>query len=181
MNGLTRIQKVSRMLRFILMAVMVLLPVVSLVCWLSFNILPTSVDVLNLRSIPIEVQRNLSLHSRLLCFAASFIPICVQMVGIVVLMRLFKLYEQMLFFSDANVACFRKLGKVLLAQAIAGVLYVPLLSLAITMDNPPGQRRLAVGFDSLDVTALVVGIMVIVISWVMEEGRKIQDEHLYTV
>ncbi len=181
MNELLKIQKVSKVLRAVLTVILVLLPVVSFVCWINFNNIPPHIDMLNLRALPFVTPQSLSLHSRLLCFAASLIPLCVEMAGIVILIRLFRLYERMSIFNATNVACFRKLGKILLAQALAGVLYIPLLSLAITMDNPPGTRRIAIGIDSLDMTALVAGTMIIVISWVMEEGRKLEDEQLHTV
>jgi hypothetical protein len=52
----------------------------------------------------------------------------------------------------------------------------PLMSVAITVHNPLGRHMLSIGLESPDVTALLVGAILAVITWVMEEGRKLQEE-----
>jgi len=51
-----------------------------------------------------------------------------------------------------------------------------LLSVILTMGKPPGQRLLVVGLDSGDFTGVFVGVVVLIISWVMDEGRKIEED-----
>ncbi|MCP4221111.1 MAG: DUF2975 domain-containing protein [bacterium] len=49
------------------------------------------------------------------------------------------------------------------------------------MQNPPGQRILRIGFGSDDITKLVIGLLIILVSWIMNEGRELQEEQQYTV
>lgn len=46
---------------------------------------------------------------------------------------------------------------------------------------PPGQRYFSLEFGSADLTALLIGGVLAVIAWVMEEGRKLQEEQDLTI
>ena len=96
-------------------------------------------------------------------------------------MRLFRLYEQGQIFRDSNVRCFRNLSRVLIWWFAAGIVQKSLLSIALTLHNPPGQRIITVELGSPDLTALLLGAILAVIAWVMEEGRKLQEDQDFTV
>jgi hypothetical protein len=51
-----------------------------------------------------------------------------------------------------------------------------LLGIALTLDNPPGKRLLVIGLDGGDFTGVFVGLVILIIAWVMEEGRKIRED-----
>ena len=42
--------------------------------------------------------------------------------------------------------------------------------------NPLGPRTIALAFNGEDLTTLVLGIAVLLISWAMDEGRRIKEE-----
>lgn len=86
-------------------------------------------------------------------------------------------YEVGAIFTQANALCYYQLGKLLffdalLMQPISGGLWV----LATTLSNPVGQRCIRISFGTPNVMALLMGLLVIFISWVMLEGSKIQEE-----
>jgi hypothetical protein len=68
------------------------------------------------------------------------------------------------------------MGWALIVLVVAETLSESLLSIVLTVANPPGQRMLTVGFSSRDFTTLVLGIAVLLISWAMDEGRRIAEE-----
>ena len=53
--------------------------------------------------------------------------------------------------------------------------------MALTMHNPPGHHIVRVGLSSDNIIVLLIGIVVVLIAWVMEEGRKLQEEQRLTV
>ncbi len=117
----------------------------------------------------------------LLGFLVSMIKGSIIMYGIWVLHRLFGCYEKKIFFNRETVACFKKISTALIWWVVAGILTDPLLSLILTMNNPPGQHAVAISFQSADLTALVVGGVLSVMAKVMDSGRKLQEEAELTI
>lgn len=85
----------------------------------------------------------------------------------VILNNLFRLYERSIFFSAKNVNYIRFLGCYLMIDWLAGYL---------TQSSPHERGAVTVTF-----TELFIGFLVIFIAWVMDEGRKIQEEQELTV
>ena len=177
-DNLQRIRRASRRLQRVLQVCLVLVPSVSLVLWLLINVVPQTMQS---SVLPHYVQLPLPLWGRLLGFLASMVPGGVVMYGIVVLMRLFRQYEEGRVFGPENVRCFRSLSRILVLWFVASILSVPVKSLVLTLHHPPGQHYLELSLGSPDLTALLVGLVVGVIAWVMEEGRKLQEEQDYTI
>ena len=173
-----RIQRASRRLRYLLLAAIWLMPVINAIFWLNINRMP---DLVLKKAIPIAVTMPMPLSSIVLSFLVTMLPTGVSMVGAYYLQRLFLLYEQDQIFCLANVFCFKKLSKVLIWAFFANIVGRSLLSVAVSLPNPPGQRILTVELSSSDLTILLLGGILAVISWVMEEGRKLQEEQDLTV
>ncbi len=117
----------------------------------------------------------------ILGFLVSMIKGVIVMYGIWILRSLFRCYEAKVFFNRDTVACFRKISAALIWWVIAGILTDPLLSLILTMNNPEGERAVAISFQSADLTALVIGGVLSVVARVMESGRKLQEEIQLTI
>lgn len=84
-------------------------------------------------------------------------------------------------FSPTTVACYRRLGRSLLFWAAAQFLGTPLLTLALTSANPPGQHMITIGVGSGELTALFLGGVVLLVSCVMDEGRRLEEDQLLTI
>lgn len=176
MTNHNRIAKASRRMGSLLAILMALIPTACAVFWLLVNQIPTIQD-----KFPGYVLWPLPVTTRLLCFVVCMLTAGVAMYGVLILMRLFRLYEAGSIFTSANVACFRSLAKVLMWWCGAGILQDPLLGLSLTAHNPPGQHVLAIGLTSPDLTALMIGAFLAIIAWVMEEARRLQEEQDLTV
>jgi hypothetical protein len=91
--------------------------------------------------------------------------------GIAVLYRLFKLYEQGMIFTPANVRCIKWLGLwALSGWALSNVVQI---SKFITYNSADVDLGLTSTFFA--------GVLVLLMSWIMEEGGKIQEEHSLTI
>lgn len=84
--------------------------------------------------------------------------------GLIALNRLFKLFERGIFFTVNNVRYLKTLG---LVTAGCG-----LLQTAQEMLSPQ---------KNINLNLLIVGGLVLLIAWIMDEGRKIQEEQELTV
>ncbi|MBI5593282.1 MAG: DUF2975 domain-containing protein [Deltaproteobacteria bacterium] len=178
MDNSRRITTLSIKLRRICTGLIYCLPIVCGLIWIFFNRLYAMAPMMPL---PVHVNHDLPGLTRLLAFLADLIPLSAMIFGLKKLRSLFFLYENGLIFTEQNVSCFRSLGRTLIVWAACDVVRTTLLSVILTLDNPPGRRIIAVMFDSGDFTGVFVGVVVLIISWVMDEGRKIQEDQALIV
>ena len=174
-TNISRIQHVSGQFRILLTALIILIPVASLMYWLFFNSLPVGFH----SGLPLRVKTELSLATLLLLFLVSLIPISAVLYGAVNLRKLFGLYEKGIVFSEQNVSCLRHIGYALLLRVAADFIFVFLFSLVIKFTNPAGH--LAIRFGSSDIYTLIIGAVILLIAWVMKEAVVLEDEHAHTV
>ena len=90
--------------------------------------------------------------------------------------KLFGLYEKGEIFLAENIKHIKRIGETLILWAIIKVL----TSFAVT------SVMLYEGLDTginvtFNLTALMIGLLIYVISWVMDEGRKLREEHELTI
>lgn len=176
-DELGHIRRASRRFGLLFQVLVVLVPLLNLLFWVSFNDLPPSF----LANLPVSPTGSLPAPILVAGFMASLLPIGVMVFGLMTLRTLFRLYEDGIIFSAANVRCFRRLGYAFIAWVLANVIYTPVLSIIITAINPPGEKALVVQFGSPQLSALVIGGIILLIAWVMDEGRKLKDEQAHTV
>ena len=165
-----RIAKVSARLRLVSTLLMFAIPVVLALIWAFIENLPFNTRL------PVKVDASLPLISRILAFLASMIPGGVAIYALSRLRRLFDLYAHGVIFREANVECFRQLGYALFAWAAAGFVFNTLAGFILTFHWKPGTRLLVIGLDSQDLTAVFTGLVVITVAWVMDQGRKLNEE-----
>lgn len=178
MNDSMHIKRASRRLRAVFMAVFVLIPVINALVWTFINVLPGEMQK---NIMPHYVTLPLPVMAQFMGFVISMIPSSVAMYGVWTLVRLFGLYEKGQIFREPNVRCFRDLSRALMIWCAARFVSDPLMSVALTLHHPPGHRLLVIGLNSMDVTALLVGFVLAVVAWVMEEGRMLQEERDLTI
>ena len=115
--------------------------------------------------------------SRIIASCAQLVAI-MPFLGIMYLLsQVFHRYEVGEIFSMKNAKSYYKIGMILfldalLAQPISGGLWVA----AGTLSNPVGQRYVSISIGTPNIMALLMGLLVVFISWVMIEGSKIHDE-----
>lgn len=93
----------------------------------------------------------------------------------VILIRLFMLYRQGLFFSPKNINCFSWLGAVLLIQFVAVVTYPALLFTLLNYVTGSELVRV-ISVRDTDIIGLLSGLVIYVIAWVMKQAYQLQQE-----
>ncbi len=173
MENTERITNVSRKQRLIWIGLIVCLPIVCVIFWVFFNRIHAMAPMIPL---PVRVVHDISSFNRLLAFLCDLVPLSAITYALFKLKNLFLLYEKGRIFTGQNVDCYRALGRTLMVWVACDIVNRTLLGIVLTLDNPPGKRLLVIGLDGGDFTGIFVGVAVLIISWVMDEGRKMQEE-----
>ena len=125
---------------------------------------------------------ELSLTTKILALLGNLVTAFPYIFGYILLHKLFSNYQKGKIFISDNITIYKKLGKL---SFIYGILCIPLsettMVLVATSVNLPGHRCLQIGFGTPSLEAILCGLLVIVISWVMQQGQALQEENQLTV
>jgi hypothetical protein len=178
-SNLQRIQRISRRLRWLIRFALLLAPLALALYWLTYNDLPPAAQAHG--RIGVTIAGPVPALSRFAAFWISMIPTGSALWGLWILRTLFRLYESGRIFEEENVRCYRTIGRIFILHVIARVAAVPMLAIALSLHNPPGQKQLAFSLGSGEVFGLLAGCVILVIAAVMDEGRKLDLEQRLTV
>lgn len=177
-NNMDGIRRLGGLLeRVCLVAAVAVIPLTGLY-WAAFNSLPSTMTAEAVRQAASPV---LPTWVRGLCFLTALVPGTALMLTLLRLRHLFALYKEGRIFTLANVACFRSVARALLWWAIASIIHTPLYGLAVTAANPPGRHLLTLGIGSTEVELFFIAALAVVISRVMDEARRLDEEQALTV
>lgn len=130
-----------------------------------------------------ESQINqFQLNNQLIGYTGSLVGLLPMFMGLLWLIKLFANYAKGEIFTAGNTRCYSHLGYLCLASALfLQPLSQMILAIAVSINYPKGQHFIAFSFDNTNLTAIIVGICLIVIAHVMQIGHKLQQEHELTV
>ncbi len=186
MTNLMKIGRLSRALDYLALFGLFCLPIFSTGYWLTggypyltsiggckFDIFP-SIDLVP----PID---TLSPSVRLVGFLIGLIPMSISMAILLFLSKLFKLYQRLSFFTLEHVKYFRKLGYAVLCSQLIMPFYDALMTFTLVFMHSPENRVFVMGISSINLQLITVSFCILLISWIMEMGYKLQQEQAHTV
>lgn len=97
------------------------------------------------------------------------------------LARLGDLFRHGAYLSAQAAALLGTLGRRLLWLAGAQIVYAPLMSLGVTLFNPPGQRMLAVTVTGTEAMLLIGALVALLFARITEEAVRLADENAQIV
>jgi len=188
---MNRIQKVSAYLLSILNLLLIGVPIITGCLWmfmevplpkeaisegLFFDLVKTPEGVVNLSTV------TWSPLSKFIGFTANLVGLLPILFGIYVLKLTFQNYKKGEIFNLINAKYYQYLGWLFFLD---GLLIKPLsnmlMVLAVTLTNPPGHRYLQIEYGTPNLEVLFCGMIVLVISWVMAEASRLQQEQEFTI
>ena len=110
-------------------------------------------------------------------FVVSLLPALAGMYALMRLWQLFTRYARGEVFSAATARLFAHFAYGLLAFCLVTVLGRALMSVALSWDNPPGQRTLIVGLGSDDFVLLLFGVVLVAIAEVMRRHAQLAEDN----
>ena len=181
-----KIKRVSFIFRIIFQILFIAMPISLAIGW--FNAPDALVLVggfINFDAIPhayaTKILHTLSTSEKLTGFLVSAVPMMVYLFIVYSLIKLFRLYEQGVIFSIEIVQHIRNIGYALLADQIISPFYQFAMGIVLTIHNPPGHGFIGITLDQNNLGILLTALLVILISWIMTEGCKLNEEQQLTV
>ncbi|WOF75421.1 DUF2975 domain-containing protein [Parvibaculaceae bacterium PLY_AMNH_Bact1] len=166
-----RIKRTSRRFQRLTIALMGLLPLTAGLAWAFIDL--NELDF----GYTAEEVGPLTSFERWSAAALSIVPLSVSLFALYNLQKLFALYAKGKFFDSENVRCFRNMGWALVAVVPLDILFNSALSVLLSLDQPAGERMLAVSLSSDDLGIAIVGAVIIIVSWVMAEAADLSQEN----
>ena len=178
MGNLDRIRRVSRALRVYCTVAIALTPPGLAALWVTFDAwAPGLPAVTRYGPFPTPMPAG----TLLLAFAVTMLPGGVAMWGFGRLRRLFGLYAVGTIFAAENARCLRGFAVSVIVLALLEPVARALLSVVLSMHNPPGQRVLELSIGWSQVPTLFLGLVLLVIAWIMDEGRVMAEDQAQIV
>ena len=181
-----KIRTLSSVLKIVFLFAAFSLPIITAGAWITDGY-PFLNPVIHWSIIPeitsavIKPLAEMAASTKFVGFLISLIPVAFQTAALALLVKLFGLFERFEFFSQECVTCIRKLGFCLLIGQLVYPFYIALLTLALTINNAPGERNISVAFGTEQMNLVVIATIIILVSWIMNEGRKLQEEQAATI
>ncbi len=166
-----RIKSTSRIFQILVMVLMGLLPLTACLAWAFVDL--NDLDF----GYTAEEVGPLTSFERWTAGALSIIPLSVSLFALYNLQRLFGLYAAGKFFALENVRCFRNMGWALVAVVPLDILFNSALSVLLSLDQPAGERMLAISISSDDIGIAIIGAVIIIVSWIMAEAADLSQEN----
>jgi hypothetical protein len=188
-----RIQKFSSYLLVLFNILLVIIPLSLLFLWSFIDYGPLNKAIaggLIFEQVPTSTSQGLvnlaKVHwnglTKSLGFLSSLVDVLPILLGLLILKTVFRNYQRGDIFNAYNAKQYKRLGYLFflaafITQPLSGMLKV----LAITFSNPSGQRTIQIGFGTPTFETLFCGVLILVISWVMAEGCKLQEDQKFTI
>lgn len=184
--------KISNYLQIIFKILSLAVLVFIILLWVLVDHLPTEISCMfnfsyfTNNSIPGGAVNLLTMqHStltKLICFLGNLIGSLPYIFAYYTLHKLFANYAKDKIFNIENVNIYQRLGRLLFINGLVCIpLHDTLMVLATTINNAPGQRMLNIGFGTPSLEAILLGFVIMVIAWVMQQASDLSHEQQLTV
>jgi len=180
MDNLLKIKKFSKNLHLLLSFLVVMIPLYYVCYWVFINYLPETLINVNIHPVRL-IPNELPVKLQVIGFIISLLPLSALIYVVLNIRKLFSFYKEGVIFSFEHVSLFKKTAKAIVFWVLLSISYESAKSVIFSAGNPPGSRVIKVGFSSAEITTLLVGGIVLIIAWVMDEGRILNEEHKLTV
>lgn len=181
---MNKIQKISSYLLVIFNLLLIALPLFVIITWYfidTYTIWQLSLGILQN---PFQLQDNVSwtLLYKIIGAIGHIISLLPLFLSLFILKSIFQNYKNGEIFSTSNAIHYKRLGWLCFLNALlANPVGNGIMIMSTTLSNPPGERCLNIIFGYPSLEGLFCGAILIVISLVMVEASKLNDEQKFTV
>ncbi len=149
------------------------IPVIVTGYWVS----PAGMPFLSHQAVSIfSDPAALSIGERFAGFMVDIIPTTFLCAGLWQVSRLAGALKAGKFFDAPTISRLHTAGILFILFAIANVIDRALLSVILTIQNPPGERMLALTLELSDIGFLLFGVLFLVLISVFAEGQKQRED-----
>lgn len=138
-----------------------------------FNVIP--------REYSLSTALPLTLSDKIAGFTITMIPTLIMLFIFYNLIQLLSLYEKGEFFAEKNVSYIKNAGYLLLLSQLINPACNFVLGFILTAHNPPGLRYASMSVTEWNIGMILTSIIIVLLSWIMAEGVKLQNDQQLTV
>lgn len=169
-----RVGRVSRVMGWVTIGLIVALVVADVMLWIDRSILDRAIRN---EILPPGTAYQLTPGVLAAAFLVGHVPFMITLWGLWNTLRLFRGYRDGAVFTVQAGQRLRNAGLALGALPFAQVLLSGVGSALLTMNNPEGQRHVAITLQDSHLIVGVAGGVLVVVGWVMAEAARIADDH----
>lgn len=122
-----------------------------------------------------------SLLHRCIIFLIQCLPLSITILICLSLARLFKLYQQGILFDIENIILIKRIAQLMIGGEILSLIYQPLITMALSFNNPPGERFISITLSTMNGTNLLTACIIFAAALIMQEARQLQAEQELTI
>ncbi|WP_419418592.1 DUF2975 domain-containing protein [Legionella sp. D16C41] len=159
----------------LLTAYLILFKLPKLLDLISFILTMPSVPILN------GAPPHFSFLQRLVILAIQLLPLSMTTLICYKLAKLFQLYEKGMLFEQINIKLIKSISIYMLAGEAIQLIYQPLMTIALTFHNPPGQRMASITLGSTNLSTLITAVIILFASWVVKEANQLKLDAQLTI
>ncbi|CAN0479168.1 unnamed protein product [Scytosiphon promiscuus] len=171
---LARIARVSRVLSWLTLALMIAGPAAIAVLTLLD---PSNLDRMLIEGLSTSGEGTLTPVTRILAVLLSLAPLGLAIAALFFLRRLFQGFARGAALAPESGQGLKRIGIIIAAFAPVTIVVGILGSMVVSWANAPGEREVAVGVHTDDLTVLVFGMLLVVLGWILEEAAIVADEN----
>lgn len=176
---LTRIRRLSNVMKWFVTALLILISVVSAIL-VFILLLPALLDIsTGMLDLAGKERRlgDIPLAQRLGLIAMVLFAFFLLRKILWNIRQLFAQFQGGAFFAPATQAHVLNAGLWLLAYGVFDILSAPVSSVLLTWDNAPGERSLEIALNGGEFFFLVFGALMLVFGWIMREAAALANEN----
>ncbi|HAU0206860.1 TPA: DUF2975 domain-containing protein, partial [Legionella pneumophila] len=111
----------------------------------------------------------------------QLLPLSITVIIFNKLSKLFSLYEKGTLFEEENIKLIKSISIYMILGELVQLIYQPLITAALTFNNPTGERFISITLGSANASTLITAFIILVASWILKEANQLQSDSQLTI
>jgi hypothetical protein len=122
-----------------------------------------------------------SFAHRCILLAIEWLPLTITVLICHKLAILFRLFEKGYLFEEENIKLIKQVSIYMILGECIQLIYQPLITAALTFNNPAGERFASITLKSANLSTLITAFIILVASWIIQEAHQLKSETQLTI
>ncbi|HAU0774229.1 TPA: DUF2975 domain-containing protein, partial [Legionella pneumophila] len=80
-----------------------------------------------------------------------------------------------------NIKLIKSISIYMILGELVQLIYQPLITAALTFNNPTGERFISITLGSANASTLITAFIILVASWILKEANQLQSDSQLTI
>ena len=172
------VQKFSRIMKGICSTLIAIIPLLLIFIWMNFPAAASALQLFTYVPYQLECLTSVNLIAG---FTISMALASVLLYGLYKLRCFFVLCSTGNIFTPESGNYLHSFSLSAILYAVLAIPVHTLLSVILTINNPPGERAVSISLSSTELSLVFLGGVFFVISWVIKESVRIAEDNAHFV